>query len=488
MSFLIQCICLLVFTSTLFANDIAQSVIRIATTSQSYNPAQPWNKKAPSTTHGLATILDTHQVITTADMVANANFIQLETPNGEHLFPAKVSVVDYESNLALLTPIHAKDQKILEQRKGLSIANPARLGDTVDIVQIADNGAPIITRGYLQTVDILSSLMTGHYFLNYSIKASMQSASNSYTVPVVKEGKLLGILTSYTSSDQIVDIIAPEIITTFLKDAKDNDYVGFPSLGITTSRTTDIHFRNWLKLSDYTGGIYVEKVTANSSAEKAGIHPGDVLLSINGNQIDRKGYYQSKIYGPLFWTHLIRGTESTGSTVSIQILRDGKELQVDAILERPAKSIIPTEMYDMAPLYLVKGGFIFQELTQPYLQAFGENWQSRAPLTLLDALKHPEDYAKERNRIVFLSATLPTPATLGYENIRNIIVDEVNGIKIKDIPSLIQAFQQKPENGIHSIKVDGHPKTLYLDAKTSDQVDKQLLSRGLPALSRQNEQ
>lgn len=480
--------CLVATSITALASDVAQSVIRVATTSQGYNHSQPWDKAAPSKKRALAAVLDSNQVLTTAEMVTNANFIQLESPNGEHQIPAKVIAVDYEVNLALLAPKEESGLDIIKGFKGLSLADPAHLGDTVEVVQIEDNGMPIITEGRVQSVDVVASFVSGHYFLNYEIKASMQSAANSYTVPVMKNDKLLGLLTSYSSKDQLIDVIAPEIISAFLKDARDGEYLGFPSLGIATSRTTDVHFRDWLKLSSDQGGLYVQRVKRNSSAEKAGIKAGDVLISINQKPLDRRGYYQANGYGQLHWSHLIRGSQAVGNQIKLSLLRDGETVEVTATLERSPDGMIPTHMYGKAPRYLVKGGLIFQELNKSYLKAFGDDWLTRAPLNLIDAINHPEDYDEKRNRLVFISASIPTPATLGYENIRSVIVEEVNGQVIKDIPSLIAAFSNVPENGIHTLKLDNQPETIYLDAKASDKVDRELLMRGLPSLSRQEEQ
>ncbi|MFT5882923.1 MAG: S1-C subfamily serine protease [Crocinitomicaceae bacterium] len=469
------------------AKDVSDSVIRVASTLQSYNPSQPWEKTSPRKRRALAAVLPNSQVLTTAEMVTNANFIQLESANGEHQFPAKVVAVDYEANLALLSPSSEKGIKTLEQFNGLEIAPSAHLGDEVNIVQIEDNGMTLITEGRIQSADVIASFVPGHFFLNYEVKASMQSAANSFTVPVLKDDKLLGLLTSYSSKDQIVDIISPEIIAAFLKDAEDGKYQGFPSLGIGTTRTTDTHFRDWLKLSSDEGGLYVTRVLPNSAAALAGIKKGDVLTAINDKPLDRRGYYQANGYGQLFWSHLIRGSQPIGSSIKLGLLRDGKPLEISAILKRAPEGIIPSHTYDRAPRFLVKGGIVFQELTKSYLRAFGEDWVSRAPLNLLDAINHPEDYQEGRKRLVFISAVIPTPATLGYESLNSVIVEQVNGQKIGDLPALIAAFKNVPENGIHTLKIDGQPDTIHLDASSSDTEDQSLLARGLPSLSRETE-
>lgn len=466
------------------ASDISQSVIRISSTLQSYNPSQPWNKTAPVHRQALGAILNTHQVLTTAEMVTDANFIELESANGEHKFAAQVVAIDYESNLALLEAISADDSKLLQGYTGLDLSNHAHPGDPVSIVQIESNGVPLITEGRVQSADVTASFVPGNYFLTYEIKASMQSAAGSYTVPILHKGKLLGMLSSYSNKDQLLDIIAPEIVAAFLEDAKDGLYQGFPQLGIAVTETSDQHFRSWLKLPETAGGLYITRIQRNSSAASADIKKGDVLLAINGNKIDRRGYYKAAGFGQIHWSHLVRGTQLIGNTVTLDLLREGKEIRSDVTLSRGSEGIIPSHTYGSAPRYLVKGGLVFQELSQTYLQAFGENWESRAPLKLLDALNHPEDYEKDRNRLVFVSATLPTPATLGYESLRSVIIEEVNGQPIKDIPSLIAAFNATPENGIHILKLDSQPDTIYLDAAIASEVDASLIKRGIPALSR----
>ena len=164
-------------------------------------------------------------------------------------------------------------------------------------------------------------------------------------------------------------------------------------------------------------------------------------------------------------------------------MRDGKEKNLEATLRRPPDSLIPSYMYDKAPPYLIKGGLVFQELTRSYLEAYGKEWRTRAPLDLLDALNNPEDYEEGRSRLVFLSRVIRTPATIGYDQVSNRIVTEANGQKITDMKSLVSALKTAKE-GVHSIRIDDVPYVIYLDPEASDSVDRALLQRGLPALER----
>ena len=466
--------------------SVKRSVVRINSTQQSWSTTQPWEKNAPEQRRALGAIVADQRVITTSEMVADATFIEFESPDGTHFAQAKVIAVDYEANLALLGPA-AEDEgnALFAKTVPLDISTDSKIGQTLEILQIEDNGLALLTPGNLRSIDVTSNFLPEHGFLTYLVKASMQSAASSFSLPVLKNSKLAGVLISYDSKDQICNVVPPDIIERFLKMGASGDYKGFPSLGISVARTEDSSFRQWLKLKPDQGGIYVRSTRKDGAAGKAGVKKGDVLLAIDGHPIDRRGYYEHASYGSLFWGHLIRGEKSTGDTVKISQLRDGQALEITATLAREEEStrLVPGYTFGKAPTFLVKGGLVFQELTRPLLESFGKNWESRAPLDFLDALENPDKYEETMDHIVFLSGSIPTPATVGYESLHHLIVRKVNGKEIKNMKSLIDAFQES-KSDLSSIEFFEEDFKVYLDNAVSDTVDSQLLKRGINRLSR----
>lgn len=471
--------------ATVPAFDPTASVVRINSTRQSWNPGQPWEKQPPRQRRSLGAVVEGPRVVTTAEMVADATYLELETANGLKLAPAKVAAVDYEANLALLE-IENPEDDFFSELTPLEIAEGPTPGDTVEIIQIESNGSPLLTSGPIQSLDVVANFLPGQFFLTYEVKASMQNAASSFTLPVLHQGRLAGMLTNYNSKDQISDITATPILRRFLDDAADGDYAGFPSLGVGTASTDDIHFREYLKLPEETGGVYVSNVREPSAAASAGLQEGDVITSIDGHPIDRLGYYDDPELGRLFWSHLVRGSKGVGEEVALGIVRDGETLELTASLDRFGNDdrLVPSYTFGLAPNFLVKGGLLFQELTRPVLEAFGDEWESRAPLDLLDVYRNPEDYEERFDRVVFLAGVIATPATVGYEPLRNLIVTEVNGAPIRDMKSLLEAFERAPEGDLHAIRFDDEEFTVYLDETISTAVDAQLIQRGLTRLSR----
>jgi S1-C subfamily serine protease len=466
--------------------DLTKSVLRINSTSQSWNPGQPWEKTPPTNLRSLGAIVAPGQVLTTGEMVANATYLELESTDGSRTAQAKILVVDYEANLALLTVKSDDDRDaFFKDTQPLALAAPPVIGDSLGIFQVEDNGTTLLTDGSLQSVDVAESFLPGQSFLTYMVKASMQSAANSFTLPVIREGALSGILMSYDSKDQISDVLSVDVISRFLANAKDGEYKGFPSLGISASRTEDPSFRKFLKLQPEQGGLYIGKVRKGGAADLGGVKVGDVLLSAAGYAIDNRGYYAHPHYGSLFWGHIVRGEKSTGEEIVLDILRGGEPMEITVTLtrEEPMDRLVPDYQFDRAPNFLVKGGFIFQELTRPVLEAFGEDWSTRAPLNLLDAYENPEKFEDKAERVIFLSGAIPTPATVGYERLRHLIVNKINGVEITSMKTLIAAFKKADENNLHSIEFMEEDFTIYLDENISTAVDSALLQRGLNRLS-----
>jgi hypothetical protein len=421
-------------------------------------------------------------------MVANATYLELESPDGSRTAQAEIVAVDYEANLALLTVKSDEERPgFFEGTRPLPLAEAPVIGGELSIFQVEDNGTTLLTAGILQSVDVSESFLAGQGFLTYMVKASMQSAASSFSLPVLRDGKLAGMLLSYDAKDQICDVAATDIVSHFLTATDTGEYKGVPNLGIGFAQTLDETFREFTGIADSEGGIFVREMAKDGSADKAGIKEGDVILSIAGQPIDSRGNYTHPAYGKLSFSHLVRGGAKVGDTIKLDIIRDKKPMTVEVQLTRkPATDyLIDPYMFDRGPKDLIFGGLIFQELTLPYLESWGEDWTTRAPFKLVHANANPHPLEEEgREKLVFLSNVLKTPSTLGYEGINSVIVTKVNGTFIKNIKDLAAAFTAVTADGLHTIEFDDYPKVIYVDDRASRLINQQLIQYGIGQLER----
>ena len=104
------------------------------------------------------------------------------------------------------------------------------------------------------------------------------------------------------------------------QDLQENGYVsGRPYLGITYVAVTDESTAQQLGVSAY--GIYVVDVVSGSGADKAGLQPGDRIVSIDGSEIASRDDVTSIIE-----------QHAAGDTISITVARDGQMVTVSATL------------------------------------------------------------------------------------------------------------------------------------------------------------
>src|SRR5258708_31196015 len=124
----------------------------------------------------------------------------------------------------------------------------------------------------------------------------MEYRENSYTVPLVKNNKLAGLLLRYDSRSQLLDAIPAPVITHFLKEAEGQNYRGFPSAGFSFFPTRDPALREFAGEKGKRG-VYITNVEAGTPAEKARTKVGDTVTGGGKQDIDGNGKYVDSAYG-----------------------------------------------------------------------------------------------------------------------------------------------------------------------------------------------
>ncbi len=458
--------------------------MRVNVTGQAYDYVRPWQKKAPFSKRALGAVLPRGRVLVTADLVSNQNFVELERAESGEKTAASVTVVDYEANLALLEPA---DKKFLDGLTPLELAMNTVVGDRLAAWQLESTGALVVTEGLVTTVQMTHYPIDVGQFLTYRISIPMQYRDNSYTVPLVKNNKLAALLLRFDPRSQVLDAIPAPIIAHFMKDAETQAYRGFPSAGFGFFPTRDPQLRRFAGASEKAGGVYVTSVEPEMPAAKAGLQVGDLVVKIGDDELDQNGNYVDPLYGKLEFTNLITARRYAGDTVSLQILRAGKPMQLSLVLEHRASKdyVIPPYNLDQPPNFLVLGGLIFEELSRQYLKEWGPNWQKEAPPRFVYMDRYQGELFPDGNRrVVVLSQVLPANTTIGYDEFSYLTITKVNGKEVKSLADVAEATKA-PIDGFIKIETVEDPKQLELDAaQVAAEAATLQQNYGLPSLQR----
>lgn len=287
---------------------------------------------------GSGVIVDENGMIATNNhVISGAEKIIVVTSDG-HEFEAEKILSDTKVDLAILK-INPKSDKI----------QPIRFADS-DLAQVGDIvlaiGNPFGV-GQTVTSGIISGLARANVAqTDYSSFIQTDAAinpGNSGGALIDVDGNLVGINTAIYSRDGgslgIGFAIPANMVKAVVAAAKNGGKLIHPWTGVTSQDVTPDLVES-LKLPRATGTL-VSEVHKDSPAEKAGIKPGDVILTINGAEITGAQSLRFRL-----------ATFPIGTDVKLSVWRKGNF--VDLTLTTKAPPEIPprdtTEIKGVNPL------------------------------------------------------------------------------------------------------------------------------------------
>ena len=139
---------------------------------------------------------------------------------------------------------------------------------------------------------------------------------------VNSNGQVIGINgVKITSAEGISFAIPINSVKAVIDSFNTNEKFDEASLGVFAFDKNVLGYINEnLKFSE---GIYIARVNINSAASEAGLKQGDIILTIDGNKLERMCDLRCYIY-----------TKKPGDTVTLRIQRNNKEMEILASLKR----------------------------------------------------------------------------------------------------------------------------------------------------------
>jgi serine protease Do len=257
-------------------------------------------------------------VITNNHVVEDATELKVTTSD-KHELEAKVIGTDPKSDLAVLqvsgdtaklVPIALGDSSRL--RLGdvvLAVGNPFGVGQTVTMGIVSAKG-----RANMGIVDYEDFIQTD----------AAINPGNSGGALVDMEGHLVGINTAILSrtggSVGIGFAIPTNMAQPIIESLRTNGKVVRGWLGVSI-QGVDQDLATAMKLPN-VAGVLVSDVRAGTPADRAGLHRGDVIVSLEGHDVDGVGQFRNAI-----------AAKPAGAKVTLGVVRDGKHLDLGAALE-----------------------------------------------------------------------------------------------------------------------------------------------------------
>ena len=255
-------------------------------------------------------------ILTNSHVVENADKVKI-TFEGDREFDAEIVGTDPRTDVALLK-IDAKGLPYVKigdsdaLRVGdqvMAIGNPFGVGQTVTLGIVSALGRSIGLIDYEDLIQTDASINPG----------------NSGGALVDMQGRLVGMnsaILSRSGGSQGIGFAIPSNMAKRIADAlKSDGEVARAYLGVLPQEVDQ-------NVADYYGmdrprGVIVTQVNADTPAEKSGLKEGDIILTVDGQEIRNPSMLRNVI-----------SLSSVGHEAELKILRDGKEKTVDVKLEK----------------------------------------------------------------------------------------------------------------------------------------------------------
>jgi S1-C subfamily serine protease len=257
-------------------NSVVQITSKTPTTSNSSNQSSSYDN-----TLGSGFVCDKQEhIVTNGHVIGHAKVVDVTFPDGNR-YSAKVIASDPYSDIAVLQISQNSSQP--QQRQLLSSLKPLVLGNSSN-VEVADTviaiGNPFglsdaVTTGIVSGLGRAISISVGGFSIPNTIQTNMPVDPGDSGGPLLNtRGEVIGMNTAITGTNTLSGIgfaIPSNTITKIIPILIEKGYYPHPYLGlVVASLTSDLAKDAGIPIN--LRGIYVDRITQNGPADKAGIH------------------------------------------------------------------------------------------------------------------------------------------------------------------------------------------------------------------------
>lgn len=256
-------------------------------------------------------------IVTNNHVIDKADSIEILLNDGRE-FKAKLVGSDEQSDIALLKINHANDLTAIK----LANSDNLRIGDFALAIGNPFGIGQTVTLGIVSALARTGLHMNG--FENYIQTDAAINRGNSGGALINLNGELIGINTAIIApsggSVGIGFAIPSNMVNNLIEQLIQFGQVKRGTLGIKGNElTADIAKAFDLNIQK---GAFVSEVTKHSAAEQAGIRAGDVIVSLNGHNIENFSQLRANI-----------ATMGANRNIQLGIIRKGELITLTAKLK-----------------------------------------------------------------------------------------------------------------------------------------------------------
>ena len=295
-------------------------------------------------------------IITNTHVISDPNNVEVTFVDGDS-YPAKVIGQEPYSDIAVL---QITDDGFQKQIPPLRAANSSTLQVGEQVIAIGNpfGLSGTLTSGVISQMGrVIPNDITGYSISNILQTDAAINPGNSGGPLLNSKGEMVGMNTAIFSNTGVYSgvgfAIPSNMVQKVVSSLLKNGSYEHPYMGIT-GITLSPEISNASHLND-TKGILVVDITADSPADKAGLRGGDVLTSVDGQDIRLGGDVIAAVDNQSVRAmedllSYLEEQKSVGENIELTIIRDGKTEHIDLMLSaRPSQGTESKSQPNLGP-------------------------------------------------------------------------------------------------------------------------------------------
>lgn len=460
------------------------AVVKVFATVRYPDAVQPWTKGSPQEVTGSGVVIDGHRILTNAHVVLYAGQIQIQANQSGDKLSARVESISPGIDLAVLK---LKDETFFDTHPPLERAAALpTVKDSVLVYGFPTGGTSLsITKGIVSRIEF-----AGYNYPLSGLRIQIDAAINPGNSggPAVAGDKMIGLAFSRLAggAENIGYIIPCEEIDLFLKGSEGGRRYEKPAMFDELQTLQNPALRAFLKAGPDIRGMVVDRPDEDGDAYP--LKKWDVITKIGTTPIDDEGMVKVTDILRVSFRYYIQKLLKDGH-VPLTVFRQGQTIPVSLPVTGNRPLLVP-DLEGASPSYFVFGPIVFSAATAQFYNRIAGNAGALSVLAGFGnplVTRHGDRPAFPGEQLVVISSPFfPHDLAKGYDEAAFSVVEEVNGIKIKNLLQLVAVLREAKDEYLRIVFVGRRHEDLVFkrqemaDATAEILSDNNVRSQGTP--------
>ncbi len=423
------------------AGGVENSVVKIFSTMRYPEPYRPWTKGSATEATGTGVVIKGKRILTNAHVVEYASQIQVQANLAGDKYSATVEYIAPGIDLAVLK---LDDESFFNTHPPMAMTQDLpEIKDAVMAYGYPEGGNSLsITKGIVSRIEF-ASYNYSVFGLRIQIDAAINPGNSGG--PAVVGNQMIGLAFSRLDSANNIGYIIPcEEINLFLQDIADGHYDGKPAIFDEFQTMENPALRPFLKIDSSLHGMIVN--TPASEVPDYPLKKWDVITRIGDTPVDDQGMIKLTDDLNVYFLYQVQKIARDGK-VPLTVARGGKEIPIELPVSNQRPQVIP-DLQNNYPSYFIYGPIVFSAANKNFVRPMLEGENSSRYTPLLSSIGSPlierftDKPAFEGEQVVIVSSPFfPHKLAVGYSQPYFQVVENINGIRIKNLNHLVQVLR-----------------------------------------------